>query len=119
MTNLADLDAKGVKLASPDAAPDPVEYWTLSDKEQARLGRELPACMNYNPASFGLTDIERVVVLLREGDNPEDQMGDEDWEWFVYLKDKRRFFVTAWHDYTGWDCRSGATYIEVLVPDDD
>lgn len=34
----------------------------------------------------------------------------------MVLKDGRRFFVHGWHEYTGWDCQSGAEYQEIVNP---
>lgn len=42
------------------------------------------------------------IIVISEGENDGDS-------WLIVgkLTDGRYFFLTAWCDYTGWDCRSG------------
>ena len=63
---------------------------------------------------FGYTVM--VVATHTDAERPDDfqSLGDRKWEWDVTLRDGRRFHVKGWHDYTGWDCQSGAEYIEVV-----
>ena len=42
------------------------------------------------------------VIATREGEND-----DHPWLAVVRLEDGRYVFLTAWCDYTGWDCQSG------------
>lgn len=46
------------------------------------------------------------ICGIRDGINDESN-------WIVYgrLRDGRWFFLTAWCDYTGWDCRSGGSAV--------
>lgn len=43
----------------------------------------------------------------------------DDWIWQVVVadpdtKNRKNYFVTAWCDYTGWDCQSGSTWYGVI-----
>jgi hypothetical protein len=55
----------------------------------------------YNLASFNNEDVA-LIAGMDEGCNDEQS-------WMIYgqLKDGRWFYLEAWCDYTGWDCRSG------------
>ncbi len=83
-------------------------YWDLT-KEQLNELREkgidydLEACLEENPQSFDVLDIDKVLAV-REGEND-----GEDWHWILKLKDKRYCYLTGGCDYTGWDCQSSAT----------
>jgi hypothetical protein len=50
---------------------------------------------------FGREDVEEIAGIS-EGENDE-----EDWRIYGRLKDGRWFYLEAWCDYTGWDCRAG------------
>lgn len=52
-------------------------------------------------APFTREDVEEVIALS-EGENDE-----ADWLGLFLLKDGRYAFLTAWCDYTGWDCQAG------------
>lgn len=59
------------------------------------------------------------IVHRRDGEND-----CEAWKFVLKMTDGRFAYVSAWCDYTGWDCRSGAevTYadsLEELVPEMD
>lgn len=96
-----------IGLVNPDI--EPVPYWRLTEEEQQRLGYDLMACIEYNDAPFKYTDILRTTTLV-EGDRE-----GPDWEWFIELKDGRRYYGTGGCDYTGWDCQSGATFVLVAT----
>lgn len=85
----------------------PTKPW--ADEAEEKFGWDFVACMNYNHTpEFQPGDIAE-VVMLKQGIHDE-----EDWIWEVTLLDGRRYNVEGGCDYTGWDCRSGATY--TLIP---
>lgn len=57
-------------------------------------------------ASFSIEDVEQVIA---ESTGCND--GDS-WLSFGKLKDGRYYFLSAWCDYTGWDCQSGGDCFE-------
>lgn len=61
---------------------------------------------------FSIDDVE-TVLLESEGQNDGDS-----WLSFGRLKDGRYYFLTAWCDYTGWDCRSGGDSYTSLNKDE-
>jgi hypothetical protein len=52
-------------------------------------------------ATFSLDDVAE-VIKADEGQNDGDS-----WLAVGRLNDGRHFFLSAWCDYTGWDCQSG------------
>ena len=50
---------------------------------------------------FGIDDVASIIAS-DEGENDGDP-----WLMVGTLKDGRFFFLSAWCDYTGWDCQSG------------
>lgn len=54
---------------------------------------------------FGISNIETILATV-PGHNDEDE-----WYWIVklnrYVQGKKFALITAWCDYTGWDCQSG------------
>ena len=50
---------------------------------------------------FSIDDIETVFV------DDEGHNDGEPWLSYGRLKDGRCYFLSAWCDYTGWDCQSG------------
>lgn len=52
---------------------------------------------------FTIDDVERIFAA-DEGENDESE-----WLALGKLKDGRWFLLSAWCDYTGWDCQSGGT----------
>lgn len=51
-------------------------------------------------------DVERVHRFYCSADT-----GDRDFYALIELRDGRWAGLEAWHDYTGWDCQSGVTWI--------
>lgn len=51
--------------------------------------------------AFTIDDVSDVIAA-----SPGENDG-ESWMMAGHLKDGRFFFLDAWCDYTGWDCRSG------------
>jgi hypothetical protein len=69
----------------------------------------LSACLEFNPQTFTVNDIEKVLAVF-EGERDE-----RDWRWVIKvtkecaLKNGGRFvFLQGGCDYTGWDCQSSA-----------
>lgn len=58
-------------------------------------------CEAFNFAAFNLEEVAEVVAS-DEGENDGDS-----WLAVGRLNDGSYFFLSAWCDYTGWDCRSG------------
>ena len=56
---------------------------------------------NIDCSTFAMDDI-LFIMGMDEGENDAS-------DWIVYgkLKDGRWFFLSAWCDYTGWDCQAG------------
>jgi hypothetical protein len=67
----------------------------------ARNPEPVPPGSQVSTAAFDENDIARVIAS-DEGENDE-----ADWLAAVELKDGRFGFLSAWCDYTGWDCRAG------------
>lgn len=82
-----------------------MSYYDIPESERARRGLDydLCACLEYNPQSFSVTDIDKVLAVW-EGQNDGD-----DWRWVLRLTDGRFVFLQGGCDYTGWDCVSSAT----------
>jgi hypothetical protein len=57
------------------------------------------AC-EHNESPINSDDVERVLAAWT------DDTEEPNYAWLFLLKDGRYAAVTAWHDYTGWDCRS-------------
>ena len=77
--------------------------------EEKGVDYDLSACLEYNPQSFTVLDIEKVLAVW-EGERDE-----EDWRWVIKVnkqcadKNGGRFvFLQGGCDYTGWDCQSSA-----------
>lgn len=75
----------------------------------------------YGPLSEAGIDKEAVeeIIHYREGEND-----GSSWLLVLRLTDGRYAYVSAWCDYTGWDCRAGhevayADSLEALVPEMD
>lgn len=63
--------------------------------------RDLKEYLTFNTDRFDLTDIYNIYAEVA-GHNDE-----YDWYWVLELRDGRFLLVSAWCDYTGWDCQSG------------
>lgn len=61
--------------------------------------------------SLSADDVD-YTVAASAGENDE-----SDWLAIVKLKDGRFAYISAWCDYTGWDCRSGGevAYADTLT----
>lgn len=79
----------------------------MSDKG---IDYDLEACLENNPQSFEVGDIDKVVAVI-EGENDE-----RDWHWVLRLSGNRYVYLRGGCDYTGWDCQSWASSI-FLGPD--
>lgn len=91
-----------------------MNFYNLPQSEQNRLTAagvdyDLRACLEYNPQSFEVEHIEKVLATW-EGENDGD-----DWRWVIKLTAKgakqkagKYVFLQGGCDYTGWDCRSSA-----------
>ena len=91
-----------------------MDYYELPKEKQkeiegAGVDCDLRACLEYNPQSFDIFDIEKVVAVF-EGERDE-----EHWRWVIKLtpqaakKNGGRFaYLEGGCDYTGWDCQSSA-----------
>lgn len=55
------------------------------------------------------------IVMEQEGQND-----CEDWIWVVTVADGRRWRLSGWCDFTGWDCQSSASWrpLDPLPPCD-
>jgi len=92
-----------------------VSMYDFSKEKQAEFAAigidyDLSACLEYNPQSFDITDIEKVIAVW-VGENDED-----DWRWIIKVTKEcakknggRYVFLQGGCDYTGWDCQSSAT----------
>jgi hypothetical protein len=90
-------------------------YRDLSNEEQNKIETRgidysLRGCLEYNPQSFTIFDIEKVVAVW-EGENDGD-----DWRWIIKVTKEcakqnggRYVFLQGGCDYTGWNCQSWAT----------
>lgn len=69
---------------------------------------DLQAAYEHNSSDFpfDLLDISNVLANI-PGHNDEDH-----WSWIVELKNGDFYFISAWCDYTGWDCQSGAECVK-------
>lgn len=85
--------------------------YNLSAEEQKRLEQagvdyDLDTCLEYNPQSFEVSEIKKVLAVWT-GENDGD-----DWRWIIQLNNTKhggRFvFLQGGCDYTGWDCQSWA-----------
>lgn len=54
-------------------------------------------------AKFTFEDVE-TVIYAKEGEND-----GEHWELVVQLKNGKFGWLSAWCDYTGWDCQAGGS----------
>ena len=95
--------------------------WLREDVEPTRALLELGYCMEENPAPFDFGDIASAVMTEIEPYDDDDAAdeyptghGDRSYVWEVVLSDGRKYHVDGWHDYTGWECQSGANYIEIF-----
>lgn len=95
-----------MKIVDPKDVFIPPKPW--SDYAEETWGWNFVACLEYNPPDkFKAEDIASVIEI-KEGDS--ESYGEGEYEWRIALNDGRSFLVEAWHDYTGWDCQSGAEY---------
>jgi hypothetical protein len=60
-------------------------------------------CPSVPLTPFSRDDVRRIIVLA-EGENDGDS-----WLGVFELLDGRFAFISAWCDYTGWDCRAGGS----------
>jgi len=80
------------------------------DNEEKGIDYDLEGCLKYNPQSFTVDDIKKVLAVIEgENDGPA-------WHWILLLNDNRFIYLTGGCDYTGWDCQSSANHI-VLGPE--
>ncbi len=76
----------------------------------SEIDYDLEACLQYNPQSFTIEDVNKVLAIIEgENDGP-------DWHWILLLNDGRYIYLRGGCDYTGWDCQSSAAHV-VLEPD--
>lgn len=70
-----------------------------------RPNNDLWYCLEYNtPSSFSSDDIEDIIAEVSG-------MNDEfNWWWIIKLKNGSYALLSAWCDYTGWDCQSGIDF---------
>lgn len=66
----------------------------------------------FSYASFSLDDVAE-IIKADEGEND-----GSSWLAVGVLKDGRFFFLSAWCDYTGWDCQAGGQSEEAPTLDD-
>ena len=59
------------------------------------------------PKTFSTDDIVQIIAEV-PGENEE-----LSWWWLLRLADDKFALVSAWCDFTGWDCQSGVTVEEV------
>lgn len=103
-----------VKLWDVGVVPDYRPSWLPADVETLSRGTlELGYCLDYHPGPFAFGDIEHCVTV--KADSPPDEaLGEGDYVWDVTLKNGERYRVEGWHDFTGWDCQSGAEYHRIV-----
>lgn len=89
-------------------------YYDIPQAERERRGidYDLYACLEYNPQSFAVEEVEKVLAVW-EGQNDGD-----DWRWVLKLSDGRFCFLQGGCDYTGWDCQSWASSEFKGTPED-
>lgn len=70
----------------------------------AELAGDYDWCEAFSVSGYSLGDV-REIVAFNEGANDEES-------WIILFKstNERFVFLTAWCDYTGWDCQSGGNY---------
>lgn len=64
-------------------------------------GNDIRTATHCDKAGFGINDVAEVLAA-DPGANDK-----QSWMMAGRLKDGRYFFLDAWCDYTGWDCRAG------------
>lgn len=77
-------------------------YSNPEEYTQRGIDYDLHACLEFNPQSFDVDDIERVAAVW-EGERDADN-----WRWVLQFKDGRAALLIGGCDYTGWDCQSHA-----------
>ena len=84
------------------------------EKRQLSKDSDMRYAYEYNSPSFPfkLDEINDVLAHI-PGHNDE-----ESWYWVVQLKNGDYYLVSAWCDYTGWDCQSGAECIKAASAED-
>ena len=70
---------------------------------------DLESALEYNICEhFGINDIEYKIAEVPG-------MNDEfDWWWILQLKNGKFALLSAWCDYTGWDCQSAITVCDIF-----
>lgn len=90
-----------------------MNYYEKQDKYEARgIDPDLGSCLQYNPQTFNLDDIDQVLAVV-PGENDQ-----RDWHWVLRLKDGGVLQLTGGCDYTGWDCSSWVTVTAATDPRD-
>ena len=84
----------------------------MNDYAERGIDYDLKACLQYNPQSFTVDEIENVLAVW-EGENDGD-----DWRWILSMKNGKYMFLQGGCDYTGWDCESDAWSIETETPEE-
>lgn len=76
---------------------------TEDQRREMCLDYDLACALKYNPQSFNLLDIKRLLAVVEgERDGPK-------WHWIIKLRDGRVAYMSGGCDYTGWDCQSNAS----------
>src|SRR6185503_6561645 len=70
----------------------------IQRKYKKGIDYDLEGCLEYNPQSFIVDDIKKVLAVI-EGEND-----GSDWHWVLLLNDNRYIYLRGGCDYTGWDC---------------
>lgn len=87
---------------------------TYNWREAFLAGSENPQAVLCDAApetGFAIEEVVR-IYYMEAGEND-----GEHWRIAGRLRDRRHFYLEAWCDYTGWDCRSGG-WSKVAVDDD-
>lgn len=92
-------------------------YYNMSDEEQEALARkgvdyDLVAAFEYNDHDWPLDEIEQVLAVW-EGENDGDN-----WRWVVKRSNGEFWFIDGGCDYTGWDCQSWLSMVQMGSLDD-
>jgi len=70
-------------------------------KEDFAFAVSIRDAHNCSNESFDIDDVESIIA------NSEGENDGQPWLMVGTLKDGRYFFLSAWCDYTGWDCQAG------------
>ncbi len=85
-------------------------YYDLSDEQQKKMGvdYDFVACLEFNAQpSFTFEDVKKVLAVV------EGEHDGADWHWVFSLNNGRFMYMRGGCDYTGWDCQSSASSVEL------